>query len=97
MNLNHSVQFFDTQFQQQVRNRDFHLNPFELAALPHLYGRVLEYGCSMTTSFRGNKRSCSVVASASPAAMAHIQQRTASKNTPVEAALADLRDYDLTE
>jgi tellurite methyltransferase len=99
MNLNHSVQFFDTQFQQQVRNRDFQLNPFELAALPHLYGRVLEYGCGMgNLAFEAAKRGCSVVAfDASPAAIAHIQQRAASEALPVEAALADLRDYDLTE
>jgi tellurite methyltransferase len=99
LNLNHSVQFFDTQFQQQVRNREFQLNPFELAALPHLYGRVLDYGCGMgNLAFAAAKRGCSVVAlDASPTAIAHIQQRATFEALPVEAALADLRDYDLTE
>ncbi len=99
MNPNDSVKFFDTQFQQQARDRDFHLNPFELAALPHLRGRVLDYGCGLgNLAFAAAERGCSVLAlDASPAAITHIKQRAAVEALPVHAALADLRDYELDE
>lgn len=99
MNTNRSVQFFDTQFQQQTKQRDFRLNPFELAALPHLHGRVLDYGCGMgNLAFAAAGRGCSVLAlDASPAAITHIQQRAAAEGLPVQAVLADLRDYRLDE
>ena len=79
MNANDSVKFFDTQFQQQARDRDFRLNPFELAALPHLHGRVLDYGCGLgNLAFAAAERGCSVLAlDASPAAITHIKQRAA--------------------
>jgi tellurite methyltransferase len=47
MNTNTSVGFFDRQYQEQVEHQDFQLNPFELAALPHLRGRVLDFGCGL--------------------------------------------------
>lgn len=97
MNTNHSVQFFDTQFQRQARERDFHLNPFELAALPHLHGRVLEFGCGMgNLAFAAAQTGCAVLAlDASPAAIAHIRQRASDEKLPVQAVLADLHDYAL--
>jgi len=99
MNSNHSVQFFDTQFQQQARQRDLKLNPFELAAIPHLHGRVLDYGCGMgNLVFAAAERGCSVLAlDASPAAITYIQQRAVAEALPVQAVLADLRDYELDE
>lgn len=99
MDANHSVRFFDTQFQRQARERDFRLNPFEVAALPHLHGRVLDYGCGLgNLAFAAAERGCSVVAlDASPAAIAHIRQRAAAEALPVQAALADLRSYELDE
>lgn len=99
MNVGGSVKFFDTQFQRQVRDRDFRLNPFELAALPHLQGRVLDYGCGMgNLAFAAAERGCSVLAlDASPAAITHIEQRAAAEALPVRAVLADLRDYELDE
>ena len=99
MNSNHSVQFFDTQFQQQARKGDLELNPFELAAMPYLHGRVLDYGCGMgNLAFAAAKRGCSVLAlDASPAAITYIQQRAVAEALPVQAALADLRDYELDE
>ena len=99
MNTNHSVKFFDTQFQQQARDRDFGLNPFELTALSYLHGRVLDYGCGLgNLAFAAAERGCSVVAlDASPAAIAHIEQRAAAQALPVHAALADLRNYELDE
>jgi tellurite methyltransferase len=99
MNSNHSIRFFDTQFQKQAREGDLQLNPFELAALPHLHGRVLDYGCGMgNLAFEAAKRGCTVLAlDASPAAIAHIQQRAAAEALPVEAGLADLRTFELHE
>jgi tellurite methyltransferase len=99
MNSNTSIQFFDTQFQQQVLAGDFRLNPFEAATLPHLHGRVLDYGCGMgNLAFAAAQRGCSVLAlDASPAAITHIQQRAAAEALPVQAELADLRDYRLDE
>jgi tellurite methyltransferase len=99
MNSNHSIRFFDTQFQKQAREGDLQLNPFELAALPHLHGRVLDYGCGMgNLAFEAAKRGCTVLAlDASPAAIAHIQQRAAAEALPVEAGLVDLRTFELHE
>jgi tellurite methyltransferase len=99
MSANNSVEFFDTQFQRQARERNFQLNPFELAALPHLEGRVLDYGCGLgNLAFAAAERGCSVLAlDASPAAITHIKQRAAAEALPVHAELADLRDYALEE
>jgi tellurite methyltransferase len=95
MNTSNSVAFFDRQFQQQVENRDFQLNPFELAALPHLKGQVLDFGCGLgNLAMAAAAKGCSVVAlDASPAAIRHLQQRAAARALPVEAIEADLREY----
>jgi tellurite methyltransferase len=45
MSLNASVQFFEVQFQCQAQGAERVLNPFEQAALPHLQGQVLDFGC----------------------------------------------------
>jgi len=99
MNAGGSVAFFDAQFQRQVWDRDFELNPFELAALPYLHGRVLDYGCGLgNLAFAAALRGCSVLAlDASPAAIGHIRQRAAAQGLPVQAAQADLRDYEIAE
>jgi tellurite methyltransferase len=99
MNTNSSIAFFDSQFQQQVRDQDFKLNPFELAALPHLQGRVLDYGCGLgNLAIAAAKRGCSVLAlDASHAAISHLQQRAAGADLPVKAVEADLRTYDTGE
>lgn len=99
MNSNYSIQFFDTQFQQQVTAHDFRLNPFESAALPYLCGRVLDYGCGLgNLAFAAAERGCTVFAlDASLAAITHIQQRATAEALPVEAALADLRDHEIDE
>ncbi len=95
MAADHSVRFFDAQFQQQARAGDFQLNPFEQAALPYLRGRVLDLGCGMgNLAFAAAKRGRSVLAlDASSAAIEHIRRRAAEEGLAVEGALADLRDY----
>jgi len=96
---NHSVRFFDAQFQRQAQGHDFELNPFERKALAHLHGRVLDYGCGMgNLAFAAAECGCSVLAlDASPAAIAHIRRRAAAEALPVQAGLADLRDHVLDE
>ena len=99
MKSNSPVQFFDRQFQQQVRNKEYALNPFELAAIPHLSGRVLDYGCGMgNLAFAAAERGCSVLAlDASPTAINHIQRRAAAETLAVQGVLADLRNFKLDE
>ena len=99
MKPNRSIQFFDQQFQQQARAGDCALNPFELAALSHVSGRVLDYGCGMgNLAFAAAKRGCSVLAlDASTAAIEHIQKRAAAESLPVLGQVADLRGYEIGE
>ena len=99
MDTTSSVQFFDSQFQCQVRAGAFELNPFEHAALPHLRGRVLDFGCGLgNLAVIAAKRGCSVVAlDASRAAIDHIREVAAKDALPIEALEADLRIYKLTE
>lgn len=99
MNANHSIQFFDHQFQREVGTGQYDLNPFEQAAIPHLKGRVLDYGSGMgNLSFAAAKQGCSVLAlDASPAAISHIQKRAATESLPVQGQVADLRDFALDE
>jgi len=99
MKTNKSITFFDRQFQQQVRDQDFALNPFELAALPHLKGRVLDFGCGMgNLAIAAAQRGCSVVAmDASRSAISHLRQRALAEALPVKAIEADLRTHAVTE
>jgi tellurite methyltransferase len=99
MNPDSSVTFFDRQFQQQVRDQDFKLNPFELAALPHLRGRVLDFGSGLgNLAIAAAERGCPVVAlDASPSAINHLRQRAAAAALPVEAIETDLRTYEISE
>jgi tellurite methyltransferase len=99
MTPNNSVAFFDRQFQQQVRDQDFKLNPFELAALPHLQGRVLDFGCGMgNLAMAAATLGCSVLAlDASQSAIGHLRQRALDAALPVEAIEADLRHHEISE
>lgn len=92
---NHSIAFFERQFRQQIGERNFKLNPFELEVLPHLTGRVLDFGCGLgNLAIAAAERGCSVQAlDASPAAIKYLCQRAAAAKLPVEAIEADLRDY----
>jgi tellurite methyltransferase len=96
-NANHSIEFFDRQFQRQAAAGDMALNPFEEAALPHLRGRVLDFGCGMgNLAIAAARRGCSVVAlDASSTAISHLRQRASHESLAIEAVQADLRDYPL--
>lgn len=94
-----SVRFFDTQFQRQVREGDFRLNPFERLALPYLSGRVLDYGCGLgNLAVAAAEQGCSVVAlDASHAAIEHLRHVATERSLRIEAAEVDLRDHELAE
>ncbi|MBA5639710.1 methyltransferase domain-containing protein [Duganella sp. LX20W] len=99
MTLHASVEFFDTQFQRQIAQNEFALNPFEQAALPHLCGRVLDFGCGMgNLALHAARTGHEVLAyDASPAAIAHLQQVAREEALPLRAAVADLREMRLQE
>ena len=94
-----SVAFFDAQFQRQVREGDFALNPFEKAALPYLRGRTLDFGCGLgNLAVAAAERGCSVVAlDASHTAIEHLRQVASERALPIEAYEAELRDYEPRE
>lgn len=90
-----SVRYFDRQFQRQVEEGDFRLNPFEEAALPHLRGRVLDFGCGLgNLAVAAARQGCDVVAlDASPVAIAHLREVAAGQSLSIAAVEADLRGY----
>jgi len=97
MDANHSISFFDNQFQKQVREQSFALNPFEEAALPYLTGSVLDLGCGLgNLVVEAARRGASVVAvDASPTAIARIQQVAAEEKLALRGVQADLKNYQI--
>jgi len=97
-----SIEFFETQFQRQVREGDFALNPFEKLALEFVRGQVLEFGCGLgNLALEAARRGCAVTAvDAAPSGIGHLQARAAAEGLPVRALVADFdswhidRDYD---
>lgn len=98
MNLGNSVQFFDQQFQRQLAKRELQLNPFETDALPHLYGKVLDYGCGLgNLAIEAARRGCTVDAlDASHAAIEHIRGVAVHEALPIRATEADLSNHEIT-
>jgi tellurite methyltransferase len=90
-----SARRFDEQFARQLREGDLRLNPFETAALPHLSGRVLDYGCGLgNLAVAAARRGCTVVAlDASAEAVGHLRRVAAELALPIEAGQADLRTH----
>ena len=99
MKTGNNVDFFDRQFQRQVEQQDFQLNPFELEVLPHLHGRVLDFGCGLgNLAMAAAAQGCSILGlDASPAAIAALRLRAQAAILPVEANEADLRHYRIDE
>ena len=94
-----SIRFFDAQFQRQIHHGELALNPFELATLPYLRGRVLDFGCGIgNLAVAAARRGCTVVAlDASRTAIEHLRQVAASEGLPIDAVQADLRSHEWTE
>jgi tellurite methyltransferase len=96
------VEFFESQFRRQTRERDFALNPFETLALDYVWGELLDLGCGLgNLALEAARRGCRVTAiDASPAAVARVRTAAAAESLPVEVLQADLetwaidRDYD---
>jgi tellurite methyltransferase len=99
---NHSVRFFDTQFQRQVAGGEFELNPFERMALPYLQGEVLDLGCGLgNLALEAARAGCRVTAlDGSATGIAHLRETALCAGLGLEAHEADLahyvldRDYD---
>lgn len=89
---NQSVDFFETQFQRQVREREYALNPFETLALGYLKGSVLDLGSGIgNLSLEAGRRGHRVTAvDASPTAVARINADAAREKLPVRAVAADI-------
>ncbi|HMM50856.1 MAG TPA: class I SAM-dependent methyltransferase [Burkholderiaceae bacterium] len=96
---NPSVRFFERQFRGQAEAGDFRLNPFELAALPHLHGRMLDLGCGMgNLSIEAARRGCRVLAlDASETAIVSLRERAALAGLDVDARRADLAKWTIDE
>jgi tellurite methyltransferase len=94
-----SIRFFEAQFQRQISECDLHLNPFEERALPHLRGRVLDFGCGLgNLAIAAARRGCSVVAlDGSHLAIQHLRQLAEAQSLAIEATEADLRNYRIGE
>jgi len=92
---NASVRFFDEQFKRQAAAGDLGLNPFEVAALPHIRGKVLDYGCGLgNLSVTAARRGCVVVAlDGSHAAIEHLRLVAKRDGLQIQADEADLRSY----
>lgn len=93
-----SIEFFDRQFRRHEPGVVPQLNPFEVATLPFLHGRVLDFGCGMGgLALAAAERGCVVTAfDASPAGIGYLEQAAAARSLPITAAIADLRDYRLS-
>ena len=92
----HSRRFFDTQFQRQVAQGDYALNPFEAAILPYLFGDVLDLGCGLgNLALAAAARGCRVTAlDASATAIEDLSRRSRELGLQLEARQADLQHYD---
>jgi tellurite methyltransferase len=92
MSSNRSVEFFDRQFERQIQQTEAALNPFEQAALPHLRGRVLDFGCGLgNLALAAARAGCTVLAlDASEVAIAHLQAAANAEGLAAQAQVADL-------
>lgn len=95
MTANHSISFFDSQFQKQLHEQNLALNPFEQAALKYLSGDILDLGCGLgNLGIAAARLGANVIAvDGSPAAITHIQQVAAAENLALQGIQADLGNY----
>jgi tellurite methyltransferase len=92
-----SVEFFENQFREQVRAGDYRLNPFELRALEHLDGTVLDLGCGLgNLTLEAARRGHRVVAvDASASACERIRAAAEREGLPVQVAQARLESWSI--
>jgi len=94
-----SVGFFENQFQQQVRDQEYALNPFETLALDYLAGDILDLGCGLgNLSLEAGRRGHRVVAvDASPTAVARLNKDAQHEGLPVRGIQADIENWTIDE
>lgn len=92
---NHSVSFFETQFQKQIRDNEFALNPFEQLALEYLAGKILDLGAGLgNLALEAGRRGHHVLAvEASPTAVTRINRDAREEGLPVTAVRADITQW----
>jgi tellurite methyltransferase len=93
--MGRSVEFFESQFRRQVAAGEFALNPFELRALDHLVGSVLDLGCGLgNLSLEAARRGHDVVAiDASPTACQALRASALREGLAVEVLETDLETW----
>jgi tellurite methyltransferase len=94
-----SVAFFESQFQRQVRDQEYALNPFEILALDYVKGLVLDLGCGLgNLSLEAGRRGHRVVAvDASPTAVARLKKDAEREGLPVRGIQADIENWTIDE
>ena len=92
---NRSVDFFETQFQRQVREQDYALNPFEKLALDYLKGDILDLGAGLgNLSLEAGRRGHNVLAvEASRSAVDRINADARNERLPVSAIRMDIAHW----
>jgi tellurite methyltransferase len=96
---NKAVKFFETQFQRQVRDQEYALNPFEILALDYVKGSVLDLGCGLgNLSLEAGRRGHRVVAvDASLTAVARINTDAEREGLPVRGVQADIESWTIDD
>jgi tellurite methyltransferase len=94
---NNSLKFFESQFQRQVLDQQYALNPFETLALNYLKGEVLDLGCGLgNLSLEAAKQGHRVVAvDASPTAVARIHADATRAGLPVQVIRAEIEKWSI--
>jgi tellurite methyltransferase len=96
---NKSIKFFEVQFQRQVRDQEYALNPFEILALDYVKGSVLDLGCGLgNLSLEAGRRGHHVLAvDASPTAVARINKDAEREGLRVRGIQADIENWTIDE
>jgi tellurite methyltransferase len=99
MGSNLSIEFFAKQFDRQIAEQQYQLNPFEQWTLPHLAGRVLELGCGLgNLSIEAARAGHEVTAiDACPDAVKDLDRRAQAEGLPIRTFEADLAEWRATE
>jgi tellurite methyltransferase len=89
-----SVAFFEGQFQRQVRDQEYALNPFEILAIDYVKGSVLDLGCGLGNfSLEAGRRGHRVLAvDASPTAVVRLNKDAQREGLPVRGIQADIEN-----
>ena len=94
-----SVDFFEGQFQRQVRDQEYTLNPFEILALDYVKGSVLDLGSGLGNfSLEAGRRGhCVVAVDASPTAVARINKDAEREGLSVRGIEVDIENWTIDE